>query len=97
MRVARFAEILRQPWEQVIRHFKGRCVYCAQEIAPLALTKDHLIPKANGGRAARNLVPACFGCNNEKGSLTPRQYAAALRAKGRTPAFLLPESLWGGP
>jgi HNH endonuclease len=90
----RLARLLARPWAAVIQHFQSRCVYCRQQFHPASLTRDHMMPKSRGGTTHRNLVPACFACNNEKGRLTPRQYAAALLADGRTPHFLLPESVW---
>lgn len=41
----------------------ARCAYCGA----LATTRDHIVPKAKGGRAVRaNMNPACAPCNNVK-------------------------------
>lgn len=40
------------------------------------ITKDHLVPTSRGGsRDKSNIVLACKRCNNEKGALTPEEYA----------------------
>lgn len=55
-----------------------RCAYCRQVThckvcnphldKRLAATRDHQMPKSKGGpNGARNLVIACFGCNQDKG------------------------------
>ncbi len=45
----------------------GRCHYCGRQVGAQALTMDHLVPLARGGRSNRgNLVPACKDCNNKK-------------------------------
>ena len=39
-----------------------------------ALTYDHVIPRAQGGRTEwENIVTACYGCNARKGNRTPDQ------------------------
>ncbi|MGI6100162.1 MAG: HNH endonuclease [Lentisphaerae bacterium] len=50
----------------------GRCHYCGKTVAPSALTMDHVIPVARGGRSVKgNVVPACSACNRTKSHLTP--------------------------
>lgn len=60
------------------RH-QWQCLYCKQAThcgtcnpglnERLAATRDHRIPRARGGsNSAKNLVLACFGCNQDKGS-----------------------------
>jgi len=54
----------------------GVCAYCRHEHEPRALTLDHVIPIAQGGRhEAANIVLACPVCNYEKGNRTPEQWA----------------------
>lgn len=49
----------------------GKCVYCDA----LAHTVDHWIPISQGGTSApKNLVPACFECNEVKGDLLAEDF-----------------------
>lgn len=53
-----------------------RCVYCDLDMATLKrwdlFTNDHLVPKKKSGPYERqNLVTACLGCNQLKGSFDP--------------------------
>lgn len=52
------------------------CPYCMKPIKPDEITKDHLVPVSRqGSRDKSNIVFACKRCNNEKGALTPEEYA----------------------
>lgn len=82
-------------WPQICAAFHGRCAYCRRPWPRGLLTRDHVVPRAKGGRDGRNIVPACPPCNQEKGSRTVREYAAWLRTQDREPVFLLPGELWG--
>ncbi len=52
---------------------KGRCAYCKQLMVLEGtgddrVTADHVIPKSKGGSGRRkNIVAACYRCNQEKG------------------------------
>lgn len=69
-------------WDGVLRIFKNRCAYCQGKAE---LTRDHVHPKSKGGAGLdqRNIVPACFPCNKEKGTRSVQEYADWLRANGR--------------
>jgi 5-methylcytosine-specific restriction endonuclease McrA len=55
-----------QDWQRVVRRFGGRCAYCG---AGGAMTIDHVVPLARGGRHTEgNIVPACLSCNTSKGA-----------------------------
>lgn len=44
------------------------CAYCGKTLEKRALTKDHIIPRARGGKNTwTNCVTACKSCNNYKG------------------------------
>lgn len=53
---------------------KGVCHYCGQKVGAEALTLDHVIPVARGGKSTRgNCVPCCRDCNAKKGARTPAE------------------------
>jgi 5-methylcytosine-specific restriction endonuclease McrA len=46
---------------------RGLCHYCGRKFPPSALTMDHVVPLARGGRSSPgNTVPSCLECNREK-------------------------------
>ncbi len=50
------------------------CHYCQREVGPGALTftRDHVVPRAMGGKDRRdNVVPSCRDCNGEKADKYP--------------------------
>ena len=52
------------------------CPYCLGEFPLSKATADHCVPRSRGGASEPyNLVWACKRCNNEKGALTPEEYA----------------------
>lgn len=53
---------------------RGVCHYCGKSFPPDALTMDHVVPVARGGRSTKgNVVPACAACNASKRLLTPAE------------------------
>ncbi len=53
---------------------KGVCHYCGRNVGADALTMDHVVPVARGGRSVRsNCVPCCKECNNAKRAKTPAE------------------------
>lgn len=59
----------------------GKCFYCNRPLAfkrkrhKLKVTIDHFIPLAKDGtNDFENLRPACFACNNTKGSMMPEEF-----------------------
>lgn len=48
-----------------------RCQYCQKRFPISALSYDHVVPRASGGRTDwLNIVTACRDCNTRKGSKT---------------------------
>ena len=48
--------------------YDNRCVHCQQQFSIEKLTCDHIIPRGHGGAWGwKNMVPACFECNNCRG------------------------------
>lgn len=59
-----------QWWQERIK--TGVCHYCGQVVGRAALTMDHIVPLARGGRTAKgNVVPSCRPCNQSKKLQTP--------------------------
>lgn len=53
---------------------RGRCHYCKRPMnlgggGPSHATRDHVVPRAQGGKDAGNLVAACVTCNQRKGCM----------------------------
>ena len=65
-----------------MRREPGRCYWCGCILTrggtqrPRSRTKDHLTPKARGGRGGDNKVSCCWSCNQRKGDMTAEEYAA---------------------
>ena len=63
---AKARELRRSQWWKR-RRAAGVCHYCGAQVGAGALTMDHLVPLARGGRSTKgNLVPACKECNTKK-------------------------------
>jgi hypothetical protein len=55
------------------------CAYCGQRFDEAVLTREHIVPLAQGGRDHwMNVVTACRACNHRKGNRTPEQARMAL-------------------
>jgi 5-methylcytosine-specific restriction enzyme A len=66
-----------QWWQRKLA--KGECAYCRGRFSPEALTMDHIVPIARGGRSTRgNLAPACKACNSRKKYLLPMEWEEYL-------------------
>ena len=65
----------------MLKRKKGTyCVYCNCD-NPLALTKDHITPKSQGGSDdPKNIQTLCWVCNQIKGSLTHEQFMEYMKA-----------------
>ncbi|MCO7226726.1 HNH endonuclease [Pleionea sp. CnH1-48] len=60
---------------------QSMCLYCGNIYNSKILTRDHVIPKGQGGKDIwENVVSACFACNNKKGCRTPEQAKMKLLA-----------------
>ena len=66
-----------QWWKR--RCARARCHYCGRATPAKALTMDHIVPLARGGRTTKgNVVPACKQCNTAKKQLLPMEWEAYL-------------------
>lgn len=58
-----------------------RCLYCGDEYHRHELTRDHVVPRVQGGSDCwTNVVTACRRCNQRKGGRTPEQAHMPLLA-----------------
>jgi 5-methylcytosine-specific restriction endonuclease McrA len=63
-----------------------RCQYCGKILPPVALTFDHVVPVAQGGRKAwDNIVTCCIPCNRRKGDRLPEEAGLRLIRRPRRP------------
>lgn len=57
------------------------CLYCGNAFKHSLLTRDHVIPKAKGGKDVwKNVITACKACNVKKGCRTPSEARMPLLA-----------------
>ena len=85
-REKRKAQALRQSqwWRQ--RLAQGICAYCHGTFAPDALTMDHVVPLARGGRSVKGtVVPCCRVCNAPKADWTPAAQLLQQLREQQTP------------
>lgn len=65
----------------LFRRDESRCMYCGLEFHHADLTRDHVVPRVQGGKDIwMNVVAACQRCNQRKGGRTPEQAGMALLA-----------------
>ncbi len=70
---AKARELRKSGWWKS-RIASGVCHYCGRKVGAAALTLDHVVPVARGGRSTRgNCVPACRECNASKHAATPAE------------------------
>jgi 5-methylcytosine-specific restriction endonuclease McrA len=77
------------------------CQYCGAVLPGPALTFDHVVPRAQGGRTTwENIVACCRPCNALKGNRTPEQAGMVLEREPKRPkalAFKLKQLRHGRP
>jgi 5-methylcytosine-specific restriction endonuclease McrA len=75
----------------VMARDRFRCQYCGHRGSPRELTFDHVVPRAQGGKACwENIVSACIPCNKKKGNRTPEQAGMHLEQRPYRPTWLPP-------
>ena len=63
-----------------------KCGYCGRPGDRAAMTVDHVVPRAAGGKSSwENLVSACGDCNGRKRDRTPEQARMPLLRKPHEP------------
>ncbi len=69
--------------KRLLRKQKDKCFYCEAALTMKSMTIDHKIPRSKGGtNRASNLVAACFGCNQDKGDKTVKQFEKWRKTNG---------------
>ncbi len=64
------------------------CLYCGKQSTSRDLTRDHVIPKCQGGTDCwSNVVSCCHRCNHLKGARTPDQWGVQLLAVPYAPCY----------
>jgi len=65
--------------EYLFRRDRCVCAYCGETFKENDLTREHIVPKAQGGKDTwMNLVTACGPCNRHKADRTPEQAGMQL-------------------
>ena len=65
------------------------CLYCGAQFNRCHLTRDHVMPRSQGGLDIwENVVSACLSCNTRKGGRTPTQAAMPLLAVPYRPSWV---------
>lgn len=67
-----------------------RCHYCRKRGTMRTLTRDHIIPRKDGGpNTLDNLVSACRSCNQRKGTKSYSSFIERIRAeRGEVPLWV---------
>lgn len=70
----------------LFRRDRNMCLYCGKVFPKEELSRDHVVPRFQGGRDRwTNVVTACRKCNHRKGCRTPEQANMELLAVPFTP------------
>jgi 5-methylcytosine-specific restriction endonuclease McrA len=65
--------------DYLFRRDRCVCAYCGETFREFELTREHITPKAQGGKDTwMNLVTACGPCNHHKANRTPEQAGMEL-------------------
>lgn len=60
---------------------KERCAYCSCKLTLRSCTKDHVVPRAKGGKdVLTNVVACCKACNGKKADRTLSESGMKLRS-----------------
>lgn len=66
---------------ELFQRDRHMCMYCGETYLESQLTRDHIVPRSQGGRDQwTNVVTACRRCNTNKGCRTPEEAQLALLA-----------------
>lgn len=66
---------------ELFRRDRQMCMYCGATFPDGELTRDHIIPRSQGGKDRwTNVVACCRRCNTKKGGRTPEEANVPLLA-----------------
>ena len=66
---------------ELFRRDRNMCMYCGLSFRDGELTRDHVVPRSQGGRDVwTNVVACCKRCNTHKGGRTPEEANKPLLA-----------------
>lgn len=66
---------------ELFRRDRNMCMYCGETYTDGDLTRDHVVPRSQGGVDRwTNVVAACRRCNTHKGGRTPEEAGKPLLA-----------------
>lgn len=68
-------------WVRCLNYFAHKCAYCRVKLSAHNTTRDHFIPRSQGGRNGANIVPACVICNTNKADMDPDKWCSEAQLK----------------
>lgn len=78
---------LRYSFDNVYSRDNGECQYCGVFVPRGKATREHVVPRAQGGATSwENVVVACDDCNARKADRTPAQAGMTIRRQPVAPA-----------
>lgn len=85
--ISRFG-VVRCTRKNVLLRDNLQCQYCGVSCREGAITIDHVVPRAKGGKTTwNNVVAACHPCNRKKGSRNLADTGMVLAKQPRRPSF----------
>lgn len=87
--IARRKQSVRYGKYSIFARDRWTCQYCGAKKGINELTKDHVVPRAQGGRSCwENVVAACKECNSQKAARTPQQAGMRLLKQPVKPTWV---------
>lgn len=78
---------MRYSFDNVYARDNGQCQYCGRHVSRNEATREHVVPRAQGGVTSfENVVTACIPCNEQKADRTPEQAGMRLLRQPVRPA-----------
>jgi 5-methylcytosine-specific restriction endonuclease McrA len=66
---AKAGDFVLEEWLAIKARYDHRCLGCGRQEPEIALSVDHVVPLAHGGKhTATNIQPLCTSCNSKKGT-----------------------------
>lgn len=78
---------MRYSFDNVYARDEGCCLYCGAHVPRCEATRDHVVPRSQGGETSfENVATSCERCNSLKADRTPAQAGMTLRRQPVRPA-----------